>query len=148
MADPDSFQRARALKDAAQHNIAILPRDPSPPLSPPPASLEDTPILGLREQGASWADITGMKAEGGRLVLTTGAGETGLADAAQRVRQRGRDFGNARVHAAVLKVFLNVCFRSGAWGIVRPLPTGLETIMQLRSRASRQILNSSPEQTQ
>lgn len=58
MADPDSFQRARALKDAAQHNIAILPRDPSPPLSPPPASLEDTPILGLREQGASWADIT------------------------------------------------------------------------------------------
>jgi hypothetical protein len=57
MADSDTFQRARALKDAAQQNIAILPRDPSPPLSPPPASL-DTPILALREQGASWADIT------------------------------------------------------------------------------------------
>ena len=58
MADPDTFQRARALKAAAQHNIAILARDASPRLSPPPASLDDTPILALREQGASWADIT------------------------------------------------------------------------------------------
>ncbi|OSS52346.1 hypothetical protein B5807_02776 [Epicoccum nigrum] len=58
MAESDSFQRARALKDAAQHNVAILPRNPSPPLSPPPASLEDTPIIALRKQGTSWAEIT------------------------------------------------------------------------------------------
>ena len=42
-------------------------------------------------EGASWADVTGMKAEGGRLVLTTGAGETGLADPAQFAGTSGED---------------------------------------------------------
>lgn len=42
-------------------------------------------------EGASWADVTGMRGEGGRLILTTGAGETGLADAAQFAGSSGED---------------------------------------------------------